>query len=198
MAEKGTADSPIRIRKFRSTVGSCEHHDGGPYAAQRWGPCLVTVGVVPPVVSHRILPEWPARVRSTPPGRAYRGPYLDLQSLPAGLAIPGRSEWTGTAPDGGKPGPRLEPDRPGREVPRINQAKPHAEGCRLLAMTKRWRGRTVRGEALPRGGPRGPARWGSVMSTSLTNRATPVAVRRAVTTERTRGAGAAVRLAVAS
>ena len=56
-----------------------------------------------------------------------------------------------TAPAGGKPGPRLEPDRPGCEVPRINQAKTPAEDCRLWAIPKRRREPRLRGETLPRG-----------------------------------------------
>ena len=114
-----------RTRKVPSTVGSCEHHDGGPTlsnggarALSRWGWSHL--------VLHRILPEWPARVRSTPPGRAYRGPYLGIEAPRCGV---GGSPHRGASSNLRRrttPGGRVRDRWPGR--PPTSAARPVGHG----------------------------------------------------------------------
>ena len=68
-----TADSATRTRKAVDvgTASTTPADLGWPSV----GPVPCHGGGGPTVLLHRILPEWPARVRSHPPRRAYRGPY---------------------------------------------------------------------------------------------------------------------------
>ena len=104
-------------------------------------------------------PSGPRAFVPPPDGRT-AGPTFGGRRLKQLSLHQGGRSGQGTAPAGGKPGPRLEPARPGREVPRVNQAKTPAEDCRLWAITQRRREPRLLGEDPTARGLEGDQRGG--------------------------------------